>query len=517
LQDQYKKDFPFIKTMVGRGHFTCNLTGRSAEHAPCTMGFRCKKAGARDRSTGNVLIWPTCDYFKAKAETGLANPPILNYAYMLREMHVSGSKFINRDLIVCDEGHFLERALMETEVVRMEHKALKQVGVPVPPKPDSGTVMWKALGEEYAEKVERGYKKVLEEAAQMGLDLDGNAFDGLEEGEEEEADEAYAVQSMKATAVLEKVRLYKDVGASLAAAKAIVPGEWVAMGVTGHTDLKPLFGAPGFLYIKNAARKKVVVMSAFLAPELLRSTLRLKGEETKIIKAPPVYDRRKSPIYFCPTLPLRYDTSPQQLSKYVEVADAFIERFAPEKGMVHVPSVRLRDTFLERTRFRAKTVFYDGGNRSSDSFSLTKDQALATFTVAKGHRILLGQSLSTGIDLPYITQWQIILKMPFPPTTDKQIAARMALDKHFYPLMVICEVGQTVGRQKRAKDHDGPTVIMDSNFAWFYRQNQNYFSEWFRRALVFDGWEKFPDIRDHFEIGLEDPAAGGRSGHKQRN
>ena len=115
LQEQYLRDFPDLSLMKGRSNYPCLVAPTHAAAAPCTIGRR----------------FPECDdcpYFCAKDEAMAAKGTILNYAYYLAELNYSGG-FGPRDLLVLDEAHNAEGALMGFIEVTLSDVMLRRVGI----------------------------------------------------------------------------------------------------------------------------------------------------------------------------------------------------------------------------------------------------------------------------------------------------------------------------------------------------------------------------------------------------
>ena len=256
---------------------------------------------------------------------------------------------------------------------------------------------------------------------------------------------------------------------------------------------RPIYGKYGFKRILDGAKEKVIIMSAYLAPELLMKNLGLKPEEVDVIVGPKVFNRVRSLILYCPTVRVNYQITPKQKQYLYAVMDAFLAKHHDQKGLVHVPSVKMRDEVLQFTRNLKRFIAYDG--QASQATRYKKNEAIAEFVETDEPQILLGQSISTGLDLPGVPQWQLMMKLAFPPTADPVIAKRKAVDPFFYDYHTICQIVQTAGRVKRSQSHNGPTIILDESFGFFWAKNQKYFPQWFKESFRKDGWVYYRDIQ----------------------
>lgn len=503
LQEQYVRDFP-VQTIMGRNNFTCNLNGRNAADAPCVVGVRCEQAGEWDIDTGMPLNNPTCNYFRAKAVARRAQVSIHNYAYYLREIGNYGSRFSNSaDWIVMDEAHYIDRILMEAAVVTItfaEMEEFKIAPIATPPTDGAGWLEWAKRSHGTLSGIVTRLKGAAR-AAGLSLAGDDRFADEPESyaaltpsgGRVSRGIEAQA-NDEDIRALIRSLRRARDLLSRVEMVKLVADlDDWVFDRDSKGREIyfKPMYGKHAFAALRSEA-EKIILMSAYLAPEMLIKVLDLDPDDVEIVRSKHGWDRSKSPVVYCPLRKFNFKTDKNVWSWAVGMIDLFVDFYAPDKGLVHVPSIKLRDTVMTETQLSQKFIAYD-----SDRYRAvypTKEMAIKSFIGRKGQCVLLGQSISTGLDIPYVPQWQIILKMSFPNTSDPAIAARAKVDKTFYNHMVICELVQAVGRVKRAEDHDGPTVIFDENFGWFFAANKAHFPAWFRKVLIYDGWEHYPQL-----------------------
>ncbi len=497
LQEQYLRDLKGLVTMTGRAHDVCNLNPLiTAADAPCTVGAKCSLKGTWARN-GRPLTIPACHYFRRKANAALSQISIQNYAYWLGETSNEGSVFNKRDWIICDEGHELDQILMQAAIVEFREADLKLVKV--------STKNFTTYTMEDIRKWSRqvhakvlDYKDSLRSiATNLGIPVNQDS------GTIDLSAEIQGVDTKALSALvrgLQVARRLESATSTIMALKDDQLAEWVWCPPDRSNKewtARPIYGKYGFKRILDAAADKVIIMSAYLAPELLIQNLGLDPEEVDVIIAPKVFNRVRSPILYCPTVKVKYGMSRNQLDFLYAVMDELVQHHKDTKGLLHVPSVSMRDELLLRTRNRGRIIAYDGtaANTWGTAKHQSKDDAIATFTQASKPMILLGQSISTGLDLPSIPQWQIVMKLSFPPTNDPVIAARMTADKNFYRYHTICQIVQAAGRVKRSQEHNGPTIILDAQWSWFYAANRKYFPRWFNDSYRANGWDYFPKIK----------------------
>lgn len=495
LQQQYLQDIQGLAMMTGRSHSECNLTHGPANEAPCTVGARCTLRGQWTRQ-GMPLSTPECHYFRRKAVAALAPISIQNYAYWLGETSSGGSAFGARDWIICDEGHELDQILMNAAIVEFRQADLIQAKIKLLDKlPDMTLATLRSWVELTGVKALKRFNDSIDTSAKkLGLSFDTEG--GLSLSLESFAANARPLQLI--VTGLQIVQRLAEAFKTIVHLKDTELDEWVICPPDRNNrewTARPIYGKYGFKRILDGAKEKVIIMSAYLAPALLMENLGLDPADVEVIEAPKVFNRVRSPILYCPVTRVKYGMTASQRKYLYAVMDAIIQHYGTTKGLVHVPSVAMRDELLLATRNRTRFVAYDGGNVYHAKHP-DKEEAIQTFANAASPKILLGQSISTGLDLPGIPQWQLIMKLSFPPTTDPVIAARMEKDKSFYRYHTICQLVQAAGRVKRSQEHNGPTIILDEQFSWFYAANGKHFPRWFRENLKLqNGWEYLKEVK----------------------
>jgi Rad3-related DNA helicase len=486
LERQYLRDFDNLIMMEGRSHFTCNVTGEPADGAPCTIGVQCqlKKFG--------------CNYFSHKYAAMRNQIVVHNYAYFLLETRSQHSAFDKTEWLICDEAHTIQQVLMDAEIITISKARARRLGLTQPPSTLMDIHAWAAaaIQNTLLPRATELEAEANDLGILMGDDEEMDAYDrlsGIDDQSKLTENQSRVIRGIKE--VRGMIQQFYELILIKPEAEGI---EWVVDAVSDprRVQIKPLFGAKGFQRISEMASEKIVLMSAYLAPQLLVQNLGLDPNEVEIIEADKIFDRTNSPIYFMPVVKMNHSTSDAEWQRVTRVIDALIDKFAPKSGMVHVPSVKLRNTILKYSRHKGKMIVYDGiSHFARQEGALTKDEAIDAFANGEGQRVLLGQSISTGVDIPYVPEFNIIVKLAFPSIADPALKARMAVDKGYYPFLTMCEIVQAVGRGKRADDHDATTVILDLQFKWFHASNRQHFPAWFNDSLVRDGWGKFPDAQ----------------------
>ncbi len=449
LQDQYVNDFPDLAVMKGRSNYDCLVAPTHAAAAPCIAGKR----------------FPACEecpYFTAKDVAMAANVTTLNYAYFLAELNYSGG-FKKRELLVLDEAHNVEGALMGFVQVSISDSQLLRAGIDLALPPNLGD----ELMFEFAERL---LPELRRRAGEVELEL--------------------AKGTMQSSVAVERLRVKQWLDSQAERITLMLDShfggdvDWVVERFRGRNGeslvFKPVevgYLAEPFLF---TYAERVLMLSATIldAPTFLRS-LGIESEEAEVISVPSTFPPRNRPIELRPAARLTRHHIDRDLPKLAQAIAELAMRHENEKGVVHAHSYKIA-TFLHRNlpeevRWRVLTHEGSDGRDAALNRHLTDDEPT----------ILLTPSMTEGIDLAGDrARWQVLCKVPYPYLGDKQVSARMERDRDWYDWRTTLAVVQAYGRSVRSEDDHAVTYLLDADFANFIRRQQRRLPPWFLEALV---------------------------------
>ena len=100
--------------------------------------------------------------------------------------------------------------------------------------------------------------------------------------------------------------------------------------------------------------------------------------------------------------------------------------------------------------------------------------------------VIISPSITEGYSFDDdLARFQIIAKVPYPFLGDRQVKARMELDRDWYTLQTVMTVIQACGRIVRSETDRGITYILDSDFENLFRNNEKFFPTWFKESIIF--------------------------------
>lgn len=449
LQDQYVRDFPDLAVMKGRSNYPCLVIDSHAAAAPCIVGKR-------------FPVCENCPYFTAKDVAMAAANVTLNYAYYLAELNYGGG-FGERELLVLDEAHNAEVALMAFAQVGLTELDLTRVGLArrFPPPLD---------GEAYFEFAEDLMPALRDRSRELDADLAKVSSFGP-----------------AATALLREKQWIDGRAVRL---RMMIDSrdeegiEWVverrrADGGEGIV-FKPVEVAPFAEELLFRGAEKVLMLSAtVLDPDTFLRGIDVDPEDAVLIRVPSSFPARNRPLVLRPSARLTRNHLDKELPRLVEAIGDICEAHPDEKGVIHAHSYRIAKAIEAgipaEHRWRIVT-HHDASER---------DSALSTHMASPEPTILLTPSMTEGIDLGEdLARWQVLCKIPYPNLGDVQVKHRAAVDPAWYDWRTCLTVVQAYGRSVRSRDDHAVTYLLDAGFPAFLGRHRSKLPEWFLEALV---------------------------------
>ena len=447
LQDQYARDFVDLAIMKGRSNYPCLIAPTHAAAAPCIAGRR-------------LPACEECPYFTAKDVAMAANVTTMNYAYYLAELNYAGG-FGHRDLLVLDEAHNTEAALMGFVQVSIGEAQLLRAGIPRALPPDLGL-------ESAFDFIDDLLPELLARARAIDGELKADATS--------EAD----VQRLRVKQWLESAY---GRGRLLLESHASGEIEWVVErhrnDAGPHLTFKPVEVsgfAEEFIF---AHADRVLFMSATIldAPTFLHS-LGIDADDAEIVKVGSTFPASRRPVVLRPAARLTRRYVDRDLPLLAAAVSDLAADHETEKGVVHAHSYRI-------AAYLAKHLSGEHRHRVVTHFDAAgRVDALNRHLYADEPTILITPSMTEGIDLADdLARWQVLCKVPYPFLGDPQVKARMERDPDWYDWRTCLSIVQAYGRSVRSAEDHAVTYLLDADFPSFLRRQRHRLPEWFLEAV----------------------------------
>lgn len=404
------------------------------DEAPCQAGAFCPQ-----RDGG-------CTYYDAyrRATTSTSRLIVTNYAYWM-SINKYGEGLGPFDLLVADEAHnaidelggFIGTELRPSEVEGVLPSSAKLLPVTASQK---DWIRWAAQW--HAEAVK-------------ALDIIRAAIKGNEK--------SGGTGGRLTLASMRKVRDLKRLQRKLSTISSM-RGEWIIDHTEDHhrnpiTKFDPVWPgeyAEGNLFL---GIKKVVMVSATVRPKTALM-LGIKKDELDFREYPSVFLKERRPVIYFPVGHMNYRSAAASRAAMSMGVDQIIARRLDRKAIIQTVSYQRAREVYQGSQYKGMMMMHDSDN--------TKE-VIERFKASTKPVILVSPVLSTGYDFKYSeAEYQILVKVPFPVTTDKIVKARVVRDPEYKDYITMIALVQMAGRICRAEDDMGETFILDSDFGWWY-------------------------------------------------
>lgn len=480
LQEQQLRTLPEAVTVTGRRNHACLktpfLAGEpiTAEEADCPCEF------ARPGNEGG------CSYYAQWFKALEAPDAVLNYAFVVRVIKAQGLRvardwgsegadmdripnpFAGRELMVCDEGHNLERALLDADTVDIYQSSFERYGYEVP-----RSVQF--------EDWPKWAGEIKTDLAERYLEAKTRKFEGLQSG-------SLGVDAFKEVSRLKALMTTVDNAIDLEKKAKHTPF-MVGRTPSGYS-LKPLWAWDRASHILLGHAPKKLIMSATLGePNLAARLLGLEMGTWKYISIPSTFPVENRPVFYWPVSKMKHGMDESDKFRQARALVYLAHKFPEQPAVVHCNSYALGKYLLDAVA----TIDIGVRGRMLTHNSSERERVFKRFeaTEGAGNCILVTPAATTGVDWDFLG-WQMIPKVPYPDMSDDFTRLRYdyvdedgeAIGKTVYQHEAVKTLVQAAGRCVRTPESRGVTVITDMSF-WplFKYVAPGAFPEWFREAV----------------------------------
>ncbi len=470
LQRQQLRTLPQAATATGRANHRCLLPDPfgqelTAAEAPCPCQHAVKGG---------------CGYYDQLFACDDADEVVLNYAYAVRVCKARGMKvttldpatgqevnlvlpnpFIGRGLLVCDEAHLLERALIDADTVEISRRTFDRLHVPLPATTEMGS--WQEWANRWVMPVANRVTTLLK------------GFRAVEHPHRDDIREARSLQA--AYSVLSSVLQINPQG---------VP-YYVGRTPSGY-QIRPLWAWDTahdtlFKYGRN-----VVIMSATVGdPALTTKLLGIEPDDWTLAEVPSTFPVDNRPVFYWPVMKMKHGNTDNEKMQQVHALAHLASKFPTSAGVVHCCSYALGAFFLANAG-----IYPELASRLLLHGPQDREKVVADFEAHPGNRILVSPAVTTGVDWDFVG-WQMIPKVPFPDLSDDIVRLRYEyqteegepIGKAVYLQEAALAIVQASGRCVRTPTSKGVTVITDGAFWTLFKfTSPASFPNWFRDAVT---------------------------------
>jgi Rad3-related DNA helicase len=528
LQEQYLRDFKFIRPLMGRKNFTCPIYNKPCSIVPTVRCRGMKRTIAGNSSiedevddvdnnniSNNPLLsievipkcerYPTkddlqriyvlnkgtsnervtiisnfnnnghslCEYYLQKHLAYRSSFRIINYhEYFTILNNVASKDKLSTKLLICDEAHMLEEKVIDFYNVVIDDKLLNPLR--------KHKLIDKDLTVEYKEEDKEYYKQLLNVIIKGYTDLINKIAEKIGRQSLHESEERkltfklaeYEEIRRRLIIVQDMLKLYPD--------NFIVDAVTDKRNKNTTVKLLPLNISPFLRPVFDRVRYRIF-MSATIDYPMLKRELGLEDADTILIDLPSPFpvENRKVFLMNAYTLNRENMSDERTLMQVSSIVDSLMSKHPNEQGLILTTSYEL-----------AGNIFRYSNNKSR--LLLTKD--ISAKEVLEKHartnaNVILTPTMWEGVDLKDdLCRFIIIAKTPYPSLADKRIKVKAERDKEWYRSVTLMRLIQGCGRGVRHDKDYCITYILDSNATWLIKGKvkMNAVPRWFKDALVYN-------------------------------
>ncbi len=467
LQNQYVREFSFIKSLKGKNSYTCNTYNCS-----CQEGKEMNKALKRSCNC--------CPYDLAynewnHATIGLTNFHLFNTLHLFLPSHMERKKC---NVLIIDEADNFESVLCDYISMKISERSLRLMGF--------NDVMIYRVGEElkrigtvikFLDFIDNYFLDELSVHLENMKSLLGNIS----------ITQAEKVKVSKFVTNIENtIEVYKKFSKSMEDETDSIDN-WVVDSdeeldktkkhlLPKSISVQPIWSNK---YLNEYIWKyydHVIFMSGTLLDKDMFAYL--NGLDVSLcsyydIKSPFLVSKR--PIYYIKVGKMTYNDKSETWEKQKKILDNIIKRNKDKKGIIHTINYEISNWIQEYYKDNPRFLFHTSENR---------DEILREHMTTVKPTILVSPSLMNGVDLKDdLSRFQVIMKIPYPNISSNKIKKRQKDCPQWYLWKTNCDLIQMYGRSIRSEEDWAETYILDESLSNVLKYNYKYLSEYFTEAI----------------------------------
>jgi len=501
LQAQYRRDFPFVVEVKGRGNFPCIVKedmglDESCDYGPCVkddnydclyktrlMDYKVRGEGTKSelvqldpfaerkyienlKKSSKIVDfdWRPCHYFHQKWIGLRSSYTVYNYRYFLSDVFYAGTAQ-RRSLLVLDEAHLLESEVGDFRSFSVNKNSLRFLRMQMPEKNVEVVDTWIDFCETLRERLVDFAEKA------EGIIERSNQKIGAEPYTEKNLIDARE-REQTLDAVIDDIKSNKN--------------NWIVSNIMRDESgqlvkatLMPLDVSGYFDAILDKGSVALFMSATILSKDYLCKTSGLEPDKVKFIRIEesdfPVDNR---PIYLKNVAWLNAKSMTESMPRIVTAINNILNDHKNEKGIIHTTS-------YSQLQFIKDNIGKEHVSRLIETGAkLDRTEVLETHYQSKRPTVLISPSLHLGVDLKDdLSRFQIIVKVPYPDLNDKRVLEKKKLDPNWYTWNTVLRLVQSYGRSVRSVDDHATTFILDSSISYLLKIAADLVPKWFREAI----------------------------------
>jgi Rad3-related DNA helicase len=243
--------------------------------------------------------------------------------------------------------------------------------------------------------------------------------------------------------------------------------------------VQPVWGSE---YIPKYALNQydhIIFMSATILNKKLFCYINGLNEDiTKYYEIPSPFPVKNRPIYYIKAGKMTYKEKENSYKYHFDYIIKTLNKYKNDKGIIHTfnyeLATRLSDD-LNKTEFKDRIIIHDTASRN-DKLDQHINSKLPT--------VLISPSMMMGVDLKdELSRFQIIMKIPYPNIKSKLVKKRQQTNPDWYRWKTIVDLVQQYGRSVRSSEDWAITIILDSSLSDILNFHGEFLPKYFVDAI----------------------------------
>ena len=467
LQDQYKKEFPFIKVLKGKSNYTCDKFDTDCEKGLqlCTsLNQRCNK----------------CPYKEAKEIYKNSDVSLVNFhLFDSLQLFTNINDERKTNVLIIDEAHNFESIFANYISLEISARMLKSYGFE-----ESKIREYDILITNIYQKIQRNQYKISDFIMWLANEFTATLQSLMKNFTDE-------LNSNLSKQRLGNISSYiKMIETKLLSIKQIQKmyekdeNNWVfeisknekEKSYSGYKiDLKPI-------WVNNMLKElwkqydHIIFMSGTILNNDMFSYINgLEPELTSYYSYDSPFEIKNRMIYYLKGVGrMVFKEKKTSFKKQKVYIEKILKKYENDKGIIHTFNYELAG-WIQNEIFDKRLLFHTTKNR---------EEILNKHMSSKEPTVLVSPSMHVGIDLKrQLSHFQIIAKMPYPNISSEKIKARQKSNKEWYNFTLCSSLIQAYGRSVRDELDFADTYILDDSFSSVIANNSKYLPRWFTDAI----------------------------------
>lgn len=439
LQDQYKSLFSDLDVLKGQSNYQCTYDDNyTVDTAPClyikTLKEQCWKKN-------------TCVYYAQRNKVLTSRFSALNYnMFFALPEHVK-----NKEYIICDEASELEDQLVKEFTCSLNFKTLKRLGVNITPLPNNPnhTALERWIGKMCSNLEER-----IEELKENLLEKNKIQYT-------HDTKNTLSATLVVKNSVKTLINTWRD-------------SEYIFERNEEGVIFIPLKVDKLANYIFKHGKKILLMSATIIDPDSFAKTLGL--EKYKYVESVSTFEPQKAPIFAATKIKLNHSNLTNNLPKITKLIKDICDFHKDEKGIIHTQT-NFITSFLSKNLHSDRVLYREPG--------VNNEELLRKHISSTRPSIIASPSMLFGVDLKdELARFQIIIKAPFLPMTDKRVKEMIKIFPSWYTNKMLASLIQACGRGIRSKNDYCTTYILDGAIIEAVISNKHKLPKYFLERFV---------------------------------